>query len=154
MRRGRKAKPTAAKRLAGNPGKRPLNDAEPQFDGVPEMPDHLPAEAQAEWKRRVPALVERGVVTEQDVAVLCAYCEAWDQYVTASKNLQKYGAVIVSPKTGTPYASPYQNMMSGARKEMVAYAAELGMTPSARSRVIATKPKQDNDKSRFFKVVG
>jgi len=32
--RGRKPKPTARKRLEGNPGKRPLNRAEPQHSEV------------------------------------------------------------------------------------------------------------------------
>jgi P27 family predicted phage terminase small subunit len=142
--RGPKPKPTAAKRLAGNPGKRPLNDAEPQYDGAPKMPDHLPAEAKAEWKRRVPEMARQGVVTDHDAAVLCAYCEAWARYVKASKNVQQYGEVIVSPKTNTPYASPYLHIQTAAEKQMVAYAAELGLTPSARSRVTATGP-DNND---------
>jgi P27 family predicted phage terminase small subunit len=147
---GRKPKPTAAKRLAGNPGKRPLNENEPQYDGAPEMPDHLPAEAKAEWQRRVPEMSRQGVVTDHDAAVLCAYCEAWARYVKASKNVQKYGEVIVSPKTNTAYASPHLHILTAAEKQMVTYAAELGLTPSARSRVTATPPKAQDGKSRFF----
>jgi hypothetical protein len=47
--RGRKPKPTFLKVLDGNPGKRPLNDQEPRPpQGIPDRPDWLDAEAQAE----------------------------------------------------------------------------------------------------------
>jgi phage terminase small subunit len=40
--RGPAPKPTAIKRLEGNPGKRKLNEMEPKMTvGVPECPDHL-----------------------------------------------------------------------------------------------------------------
>ena len=74
--RGRKPRPTVQRVLDGNPGKRPINDAEPQppplatgpiggaleLPGEP-VPDELDGHAAAvkEWRRLVPML--RGVST-------------------------------------------------------------------------------------------
>ena len=50
--RGRKPKPTAIKRLEGNPGKRPLNIYEPKpLKKAPTCPDWLDEEAKREWRR-------------------------------------------------------------------------------------------------------
>ena len=49
---GRKPKPTALKKLEGNPGKRKLNTKEPvPAKGMPEGPKWLLPEAKEEWKR-------------------------------------------------------------------------------------------------------
>lgn len=48
--RGRKPKPIAIKELEGNPGKRPLNDAEPKpVRKAPPCPKWLEPEAKKEW---------------------------------------------------------------------------------------------------------
>ena len=50
--KGRKPKPTAMKKLEGNPGKRPLNLFEPTpEEKMPHCPDWLEEEAKAEWER-------------------------------------------------------------------------------------------------------
>ena len=56
--RGRKPKPTALKKLEGNPGKRPLNELEP----MPQVtmlrcPNWLEPEAKKEWRRLAPVLI-------------------------------------------------------------------------------------------------
>ena len=49
---GRKPKPTAVKKLEGNPGKRKLNSKEPvPAKGIPACPDWLMPEAKKEWER-------------------------------------------------------------------------------------------------------
>ena len=48
---GRKPKPTAVKKLEGNPGKRKLNTKEPiPAKGMPACPDWLMPEAKKEWE--------------------------------------------------------------------------------------------------------
>src|SRR5689334_3828108 len=50
--RGPAPKPTAIKKIQGNPGKRPLNENEPQLEpGIPECPDYLDEIARKEWAR-------------------------------------------------------------------------------------------------------
>ncbi len=49
--RGRKPKPTAMKMLEGNPGRRPINGAEPKPPtSTPTCPAHLSPTAKTEWK--------------------------------------------------------------------------------------------------------
>lgn len=55
--RGRKPKRTRIKLLTGNPGKRPLNLAEPRPEpAVPDCPPELGPGAQREWTRLVATL--------------------------------------------------------------------------------------------------
>jgi hypothetical protein len=55
--RGPIPKPSAIARAEGNPGKRRLNDCEPQPRATtPRRPDHLGALAKKEWRYLVPVL--------------------------------------------------------------------------------------------------
>ena len=67
--RGRKPKPTALKMLEGNPGGRPLNEAEPKPQKkAPRCPPWLEDEAKREWKRMAKVLEQMGLLTEMDMA--------------------------------------------------------------------------------------
>lgn len=68
---GRKPKPTAVKKLEGNPGKRKLNTKEPvPAKGMPTCPNWLLPEAKSEWKRLAELMNQMGVLTEVDRAHL------------------------------------------------------------------------------------
>ena len=70
---GRKPKPTALKKLEGNPGKRKLNTKEPMpGKGMPDCPKWLLPEAKKEWERLCVKLSEIGVLTEIDMAAFTA----------------------------------------------------------------------------------
>ena len=59
---GRKPKPTAIKKLEGNPGKRKLNTQEPiPAKGMPECPEWLMPEAKKEWERLADLMNQMGV---------------------------------------------------------------------------------------------
>ena len=65
---GRKPKPTAVKKLEGNPGKRKLNSKEPvPAKGMPTCPDWLMPEAKKEWERLAELMNQMGVLTEVDM---------------------------------------------------------------------------------------
>lgn len=54
---GRKPKPTAVKKLEGNPGKRKLNTKEPvPAKGMPDCPEWLLPEAKKEWEKKLHAI--------------------------------------------------------------------------------------------------
>lgn len=153
--RGPKPKPTAVKELAGNPGGRPLNEHEPNLGAaLLACPGWMGEEAAAEWDRVAPLLFRAGVTTEADRALLAAYCRAYSQWVAACAEVDDEGAVRISPKTGQPYQSAHVNVEAMYAKEMRACAAELGMTPSSRSRIHAAPGESGEPlgKARFFKV--
>ena len=134
--RGRKPKPTFLKVLDGNPGRRPLNDREPEpAQGIPVRPDWLDAEAQAEWDRVAQELSDMGLLTLADRAALCAYCTAWSRWVEAEAMVKKFGMIVKSPEKGFPMKSPYLSIADQALETMRKLMVEFGLTPSSRSRI-------------------
>jgi P27 family predicted phage terminase small subunit len=151
--RGRKPVPTPLKLLRGNPGKRPINGREPRpRAGAPACPPHLDAEAKAEWARVAPELEVCGVLTHLDRAALAAYCSAWSQVVTLEQKVQQFGEVLMNAAKGTAYRSPYAIALASARRQMLSFMSELGLTPAARSRIQLGGPAGDEDPAeRFFR---
>ena len=97
---GRPPKPTAIKALAGNPGKRPLNNNEPKPSGIPSCPTFLDAAAKKEWKRISKELIEIGILTSVDRSILASYCDAYSRWAQATEELndlrkQKGKSVLV-----------------------------------------------------------
>lgn len=67
---GRKPKPTAVKKLEGNPEKRKLNTKEPiPANGMSVCPDWLMPEAKKEWNRLAELMNQMGVLTEVGMSV-------------------------------------------------------------------------------------
>lgn len=137
---GRRPTPTALKRLAGNPGKRALNESEPQFaPGRPPCPAHLVGEARTEWSRVTRLLVEAGLLTKADRAALAAYCEAWATWVLAVEMLAKPkeegGGMVTITENGYPMLSAWWTVSQQAAKSMRSFLVEFGLTPAARSRM-------------------
>ena len=106
--------------------------------GVPDRPAFLDDLARQEWDRTAPVLEAARLLTDVDRAALAAYCESWSMYVRATERVQESGEVMVSPK-GYLYPSPWVGIANTAKKQMLAFLAEFGMTPSARTRVKPAK---------------
>jgi P27 family predicted phage terminase small subunit len=154
---GRPPKPTAVKRLQGNPGKRPLPKAEPTpAAGAPSCPRWLSAAARAEWARVVKVLLPLGLVTQADLATLAAYCEAFSEFRAATIMLAAEGPMI---RTGGELVQ----LKPGKLKEWVggqvqphpaiarqrtawtalkAFASLFGLDPSSRTKV---RPPSDEE---------
>jgi P27 family predicted phage terminase small subunit len=147
--RGRKPRPTAAKLLDGNPGKRPLNDAEPQppaFDESDTVPVELTDQprAVAEWQRLAPMLRRCKQITEADRTALIALCLEWARYLDASQKVALAGLVVRTP-SGYPMPNPYLGIASRALAGCNKLWVELGLTPSSRSRVRSDGPGPGGD---------
>ena len=153
--RGRKPKPTALKLLEGNPGKRQLNMNEPRFAQKmpPECPDWLEEEAQAEWDRLSETLFEMGILTDLDVAPFAAYCQAYARWREAEEFISQHGS-IVKTKTGYWQQVPQVSIAHTNQKAMLQAAAEFGLTPSARSRIIAGNAKKEEVDEMEFLLTG
>ena len=95
---GRKPKPTALKKLEGNPGKRKLNTKEPMpGKGMPDCPKWLLPEAKEEWKRLCQKLSEMGVLTEVDMAAFAAYCQSYARWKEAQQHIDEEGFMVRPP---------------------------------------------------------
>jgi len=143
MPKGRKPKPTAMKRLEGNPGHRPLNDREPKLPrGIPTCPRELSSAAKRHWKHLAIQLWNVGILTEIDQSVLAALCMEWVTWLDAKAKLSKQGLVTLSG-SGSLKPSPYITISNQAMANILRILAELGMTPSSRTRVkTADGPEQ------------
>ena len=153
--RGRKPKPTALRVLEGNPGKRPLNDREPQGPPeVPECPDFLDEEARAEWSRTARVLGEMGLLTLADRAALAAYCVAYSRWVAAERQVQRLGTIVRSPQKNFPMKSPYLTVADQALETRRKFMVEFGLTPSSRSRIRVTGDRRAADEFDLFMEAG
>lgn len=148
---GRPPKPTALKKLSGNPGKRKLNH-DPEFGSLNSMsvPRHLSREARREWHRVVKELDAAGLLTTVDRTALAAYCQAYANWVEAEQHLQEEGRVMVFP-SGYSQISPWATVAKNALAEMKAFMTEFGMTPSSRSRIHVDKAEQEDPFEAFVR---
>lgn len=139
---GRKPKPTALKVVTGNPGKRPLNNNEPQIPTftIPNPPAHLNEIALDEWNNVAPSLFNCGILSVVDRAALGAYCQAYARWAEAEALLAEM-KLTVETAAGNHIQNPLVGIANKAAGDMMKYAAEFGMTPSARSR-LSLKEKQ------------
>jgi P27 family predicted phage terminase small subunit len=133
--------PTALKILKGNPRDKALNKNEPQPRVVlPKCPKELKGEARTEWNRVVPILHNVRILTELDLSILKAYCQAWRLLQDAQARLAKEvklndGYSVISPKGGQIYANPHVGLVQRQFQIVRTLQAELGMTPSSRSKI-------------------
>jgi len=140
MGRGQKAKPTALKILQGNPGKRKLNEEEPDFGvGAPPKPDWLDEYAAEEWDRLSAILVTARVLTKGEIGVLAVACDAYGQlrqckdYLKKKRSLTYATTLLSGEKMYRQY--PEAIRRESARKQYLSALAELGLTPSSRTKI-------------------
>jgi P27 family predicted phage terminase small subunit len=140
--RGRRPTATRLKVLTGNPGKRPLNEHEPEPEpAVPDCPPELGAVARREWERLAGELGKLRILTNLDRAALAAYCGAYALWAEATEQIEKYGSMVKSP-SGYPQQSPYLAIANRQVELMMRIASEFGFTPVSRSRISSPTPQE------------
>jgi P27 family predicted phage terminase small subunit len=110
--------------------------------------------AKLEWKRVSAELVSLNLLTSVDRAALAAYCASWSRWMDAETNVQKYGAVIKSPKSGFPIQNPYVGIANTALDQMRKFLIEFGMTPASRSRIQVASSSGDDAFTEFMQGIG
>ena len=148
-RRGPPPEPTRLKLLKGNPGKRPVNTQEPTpRPEAPRCPAWLSAEAKAAWRRVVPELRQMGVLAFVDGDALSAYCQTYARWKAAEEYLAKHGEVYpLRDEQGRVRCMQQFPQVAIARhllQMLRSYQQEFGMTPAARSRVVAPAEPADS----------
>jgi P27 family predicted phage terminase small subunit len=156
--RGRPPKPTHLRLVTGNPGKRPINADEPKPAAkLPQPPAELGDDAKREWRRMAAELHTLGLLTNLDRATLAAYCQSYGRWLVAERALARQAArdpvmqaLMVRTKKGNVIQNPLVGTANKAMADVVRYAAEFGMTPSARSRIKAESPRGGADLSAKY----
>lgn len=111
-----------------SPDREPLKKA-------PSAPKWMTAEARAEWKRVLPQLIARQIITEADLAGVENYCAT----VGAANQIAKIMQSMPVPdlKLG---GLQIRYMMTATR-----LAAEYGLTPTSRARIGSVGTDEDDD---------
>jgi P27 family predicted phage terminase small subunit len=153
--RGPPPKPTAQKKLEGTYRKdrdpTQGHDFQPP-EGVPAMPKWLDKEAKAEWARVVPILTEGKVLSLLDGGALERYCVAYSNWVKAQRDVQKNGFVVKTPFG--PQKNPAVKIAQDERAAAMRLGQELGLSPSARTRVKVAEKPAETDKTEEFLFSG
>lgn len=145
-RSGRRPKPTAKKLLAGNPGKRALNQAEPDFELVLNIdcPDWMGDQGRMLWQTVAPQLCKERILAATDIQNLEVYCSAYDQFRMAQADIARNG-VTVSGAMGGVIKNPAATALKEATAMMASYGGMLGLDPSSRQRMMGAGKKKQSD---------
>lgn len=145
-------KPTALKKLHGNPGKRALNGTEPRFSGTPKCPEWLTKNAKAEWKRVVKELESLDLLRSVDSSALASYCQSFARWQSAEEIVDAEGQTVQEPITNKAgdvvgfktKRHPATIIAKDERAAMHRAASLFGFDPASRSRIsLPEVPQQD-----------
>jgi P27 family predicted phage terminase small subunit len=100
----------------------------------PPAPDWFSPAARAEWRRVVPTLIERGILTATDLGICEAYC-------VALAKVREIEALIQADPANTSLYRLQTQSTQVARQ----LATEIGATPVSRSRPTATDDAEPDD---------
>ncbi len=135
--RGPPPKPIHLKVVAGNPGEKKLNQHEPKPEKkAPPCPSWLTPEARTFWREIVKLLMNMGVMTIADRNSLAGLCIALADLKEAVSKQKEFGQVV-KKKNGDAGINPYFKIKYVALERAHKLMAEFGLTPAARSRIIA-----------------
>jgi P27 family predicted phage terminase small subunit len=142
MTRGRKPRPSYLRALDGTADKaKHQRPDEPQPDGELKVPPHWLSEKQKDLWRCALASVPEGLLRELDSSVFTVWVVACDNHAEAAQKVATLGQLVKSPVQGVPMPNPYLATMNKQAMIMLKAAAEMGFTPSSRTRVKVQKKK-------------
>ena len=143
--RGPAPKPSAIEIAEGRPGHRPVNGNEPKpRPVVPKCPAHLDGQAKKEWRRLTPVLLRMRVLTEADGMNLANLCQTYSTLIKAQEKLNETGILYKAP-SGYVMQSPLLAVVNTCVDTITKLSREFGLTPAARSRIIAQSEPEEED---------
>jgi P27 family predicted phage terminase small subunit len=134
MTRGGKPKPTYLRVLQGNASNRPLNKDEPKPEHPLKDPPESLSDRQKDIWRRALAQAPPDLLTSIDESVFKVWVIAYDFHDQANTMVNMAG-VFMKTKNNVPIQNPWMAVVNRQSLIMMRAAAEMGFTPSARSRV-------------------
>jgi P27 family predicted phage terminase small subunit len=153
---GRPPLPTRLKLLRGTlkPSRRNLREPEPP-QGPPAVPSALPPDARPAWDWLVAELTSMRVITRSDGPALLLASRRLTDYLDFERFVTEHGwTVKVTMTNGSQRecVRPEVALMNTAWRDTLAALGQLGLTPSARSRVVVTPQESANAKKarEFF----
>lgn len=149
---GRKAKPLALKLTDGNPGKRPLDYAEPTPEkGTPDCPDTVNDNEDARdfWNRLSTVLDQMGLSTKADWAIMEMASLDWALLKKAEREIASGGEVIETLH-GNMIQNPWLGIANQCKIRMAKNMTELALTPAARAGLKVAPRAKPRDAVKDF----
>ena len=87
-------------------------------------------------------LEQMGLLTEMDMAAFAGYCQAYARWKEAEEFITQHGAMVRTPN-GYLQQVPQVSIAQTNMKIMLRFCEQFGLTPSARSRIIAGEGSVD-----------
>ncbi|QHL55817.1 hypothetical protein C7M23_02943 [Bacillus subtilis] len=108
-----------------------------------------------EFKRVAALLTEVEIITEADISMLAAYCNAYSQYVSISKIIEEDGIMVhteAKDEDGNPIKlvgeeHPLLKWQKNYFDQMNSAANDFGLTPSARAKLAITRTQEEREKT-------
>jgi len=162
---GPRPEPRIFKDIKGNPGKRALNQNEPQPDPLDDFaaPEHVAEDKLAlkKWEEAVQVLHRMKVMTEADTETLARYCLIWSHWMQMREQCRQLGRQVIHyepdpnrtdgrlrVKWAQP--APWAVDEKSARKDLLQIEREFGLTPSSRSQVTIHSDTNDDPFAAFI----
>ena len=114
------------------------------------MPDVVASDeiASAKWEQLCVELEALGIIATCDVDLMEVYCVLFSQYRSALSSVRKTGLVLVTRedmgKSIEVKRNPFETVQNKTIATLAKLMAELGLTPSSRSR-LAAAPQEVGD---------
>lgn len=133
---GRKPKPTAVKKLEGNPGHRPLPANEPQYEAANDRaPTGMTAEARKFWHKLAEQVIGAGVLRTVDVPAFVLMAEHYALAMRAIDEIAGYAGLTTEDRNGEERKLPLLQVFRDNAAAYRTFAGEFGLTPSSRARI-------------------
>jgi len=143
--RGRKPKPDFLKLISGTDKPSRMNPDAPQPEGdLSTAPEWFDAEQRATWDKAI-ADAPPGLLKNLDASVFIMWAVAATLHRQASIKVASTGMMVRAPRNGYPMQNPYLTVVNKQAQIMLRACAEMGFTPSSRSRVKVTKGAKGAD---------
>lgn len=152
---GRKPKPYLQAVREGNPGQRRLEPgmilsaplAEPDWSALLPGPREMTRArrvASQLWDRLAPSLARSAGLSGEMAETLTEYCVTWARIDQGERALSRQG-VVVRGLMGGLVKNPWTTVLHQYRAHFRSLAGELGLTPSAATRITAPRGDDEDD---------
>ena len=136
--------PTALRVVMGNPAKRalPRNEAQPAAVRNLTPPAILTADGKRVWRKTAPMLERCGLLTQADLSMLTAHCDAMGDWLYARREMKKQKSMVVVTPNGGVQQDTLVGIIRRAREDAMKYAKMLGMSPTSRAGLEISIPSE------------
>lgn len=153
MKPGRKPLPTQLKIVTGNPGKRKVNKNEPVAPTErPQPPAHLSVKEKRHFVEICDFLEGMKILSSADKYTIELAAHYWEDYLITKKAVKKARFQDAFDKEGnkTVKSHPSVAQRNASVKMLNSLLGELGLTPTARTRLMSGSNGGGEDRDDFL----